>query len=63
MKKLFRNFEENCGWKSIVKFCEYCEQFESKKNYSLVLKRVEEFKQENCIKKDYFNFRRYCLNK
>lgn len=62
MKKLFKNFDENSGWRSIERFVEYVAQFESKKNLKVVERKVEEFKQGNCIKKDFVNFRRFCLN-
>lgn len=63
MKNLFRNFEENCGWKSCVKFLQYCEEFESKKNFAKVSKLFEQFSETECIKKDYTNFRRFCLGR
>lgn len=63
MKKLFKNFDENSGWRSIERFVEYVENFESKKNYKMILKCVEEFKQSQCIKKDFVNFRRFCLGR
>lgn len=61
MRTLFMNFEDNCGWKSITKFLRYCEEFESKKNFAKVSRLYKEFSETQCIKKDYTNFRRFCL--
>lgn len=63
LKKVFNNFEENSGWKSCERLVEYVKEFESKKNYELIVRLLDEFKKSDCIKKDFYNFRRFCLNK
>lgn len=62
IKKVFNNFEDNSGWRSCERMLEYVEEFESKKNYEIIKKKYDEFKESNCLKKDFYNFRRFCLN-
>ena len=63
LKMVFKEFDENCGWKSIERFMEFVEMFESKDNFKKLNMLVDEFKNSDCIKKDFVNFRRFCLGK
>lgn len=66
MKKVFKNFNENSGWRSIERFIMYVEEYESKKNLVLVNKYLNEFSslvEGSMISKNFINFRNYCLSK
>lgn len=65
IKKVFKNFEENCGWKSIIKFVEYVNSFECKTNQKLINNLVSEFNELNnaLLIKNFANFKKYCLSK
>jgi hypothetical protein len=65
IKKLFKNFDENSGWRSIVKFIEYVNEFESKKNNVMIKKLYEEFDNldNSLLIKNFSNFKKFCLSK
>ncbi len=64
-KNLFRDFEENCGWKSIVKFMDYQGGVLNKKQFKELTKKLELFQNLEIfgLVKNYNNFKKYCLNK
>lgn len=67
MEKLFFEYENCGGYKSLIRFLKFSERKFSKTNYNKLMKKYEKFekdlleKNDYQIRKDYYNFRNYCL--
>jgi hypothetical protein len=70
MREMFKKYEElSSSKKCLIRFIKFAEVNFSKTNYNKIIKLYNNFEQfiiENSnnlyIKKDYINFRNYCLN-